>query len=425
MYAKRNTQHAIRSTQYAVRNTPYATTDQITTVEDAHTSGAYPKRPIALVRGHGARVWDADGREYIDCIAGHGVASLGHCHPAVTAAIQQQAELLVTCSEILYNDQRAGLMAELTARVPGDLNRAFLCNSGAEAVEGAVKVARLFTDRSGVVATMRGFHGRTFGALSATWNEKYRKPFVPLVPGFGHVPFNDLEAMEEAITDETAAVLVEVVQGEGGVRPGDADYFHGLRKLCDERGALLIVDEIQTGLGRTGRWFAYDHVGITPDVLCLGKALGGGLPMGAVVWRDALGTLPAGVHGSTFGGNPLVCAASRAALRALADEDLPARADRLGQEFVTGLRAIQSPLVREVRGWGLMVGVELRQRVTPILKGLMERGVLALPAGPTVVRFLPPLVIEQSELRVVLETLQDVLKTQTQPVTAQPTTHEG
>ncbi len=384
--------------------------DDIISLENSHTSGAYPKRPIALVRGQGARVWDADGREYIDCIAGHGVASLGHCHPTVTAAIQEQAELLVTCSETLYNDQRAALLAELAAHVPGDLSRAFLCNSGAEAVEGATKITRLFTGRPGVVATMRGFHGRTLGALSATWNQKYRKPFTPLVPGFSHVPFNDLEAMAAHVTEDTAAVLVEVVQGEGGVRLGDADYFRGLRRLCDERGVLLIVDEIQTGLGRTGCWFAYEHVGITPDVLCLGKAIGGGLPMGAVLWREALGTLPAGVHGSTFGGNPLVCAASRSVLRTLAEEDLPARAARLGQEFMAGLRGIESPLVREVRGRGLMVGVELRRRVTPVLKQLMGRGVLALPAGPTVVRFLPPLVIEEAELQVVLETVRDVLR---------------
>lgn len=395
---------------YALRTTQYVTMDDIISLEDSHTSGAYPKRPIALVRGQGARVWDADGREYIDCIAGHGVASLGHCHPTVTAAIQEQAELLVTCSETLYNDQRAALLAELAAHVPGDLSRAFLCNSGAEAVEGAIKITRLFTGRPGVVATMRGFHGRTLGALSATWNQKYRKPFTPLVPGFSHVPFNDLEAMAAHVTEDTAAVLVEVVQGEGGVRLGDADYFRGLRRLCDERGALLIVDEIQTGLGRTGCWFAYEHVGITPDVLCLGKAIGGGLPMGAVLWREALGTLPAGVHGSTFGGNPLVCAASRSVLRTLAEEDLPARAARLGQEFMAGLRGIESPLVREVRGRGLMVGVELRRRVTPVLKQLMGRGVLALPAGPTVVRFLPPLVIEEAELQVVLETVRDVLK---------------
>ncbi len=401
----RNPEHATRT-----RSAQYAVTDHIISLEDAHTSGAYPKRPIALVRGQGARVWDAEGREYIDCVAGHGVASLGHCHPAVTAAIQEQVATFVTCSEVFYNDQRAALLFELAAHTPGDLNRVFLCNSGAEAVEGAIKVARLLTGRSGVVATMRGFHGRTLGALSATWNEKYRKPFVPLVPGFNHVPFNDLEAMAGAMGDNTAAVLVEIVQGEGGVRPGDADYFQGLRHLCDERGALLIVDEIQTGLGRTGHWFACEHVGLVPDLICLGKALGGGVPMGAVVWRETLGTLPRGVHGSTFGGNPLACAASRAVLRAITEGDLPARAARLGEQFMADLRTIQSPLVREVRGWGLMVGVELRQRVTPFLQALMRRGVLALPAGPSVLRLLPPLVIEEAELESVVEAVREVLE---------------
>jgi acetylornithine/LysW-gamma-L-lysine aminotransferase len=401
----RTPDHVIRA-----RSAQYAITDHIIPIENAHTSGAYPKRPIVVVHGQGARVWDAEGREYIDCVAGHGVANLGHCHPVVTAAIQQQAATLVTCSEVFYNDQRAALLAELTAHTPGDLNRVFLCNSGTEAVEGAIKIARLLTGRTGVVATMRGFHGRTLGALSATWNEKYRKPFAPLVPGFSHVPFNDLEAMASAISDDTAAVLVEIVQGEGGVRPGDADYFQGLRHLCDQQGALLIADEIQTGLGRTGRWFACEHVGLIPDLLCLGKALGGGVPMGAIVWREALGTLPSGVHGSTFGGNPLACAASRAVLRAIAEGDLPARAARLGERFMADLRAIQSPLVREVRGWGLMVGVELRQRVTPLLKTLMERGVLALPAGPNVLRLLPPLVIEEAELESVAEAVREVLE---------------
>jgi acetylornithine/LysW-gamma-L-lysine aminotransferase len=402
-------QYAIRNPQRGPTGTQYALANDIITLENAHTSGAYPKRPIAVVRGQGARVWDADGHEYIDCIAGHGIANLGHCHPAVTAAIQEQAAALVTCSEVLYNDQRAALLSELTARTTGGLGRVFLCNSGAEAVEGAIKVARLLTGRPGVVATMRGFHGRTLGALSATWNEEYRKPFAPLVPGFSHVPFNDLAAMGAAVGDDTAAVLVEVVQGEGGVRAGDAEYFQGIRRLCDERGALLVLDEVQTGMGRTGRWFAYEHEGIVPDVLCLGKALGGGLPMGAVVWQEALGSLPTGVHGSTFGGNPLACAASRAVLRTLAAEDLPSRAAGLGEQFMAKLRAIPSPLVRDVRGRGLLIGVELRQRVTPILKGLMERGVLALPAGPTVVRFLPPLVIQEAELEAVLEAVRDVL----------------
>lgn len=397
---------AARSTQHV----DYGTMDDFIAVESTHTSGAYPKRPIALVRGQGARVWDAQGHEYIDCMSGHGVANLGHCHPVVTKAIQEQAATLVTCSESLYNDQRALLLAELTACVLGELKRVFLCNSGAEAVEGAIKIARLFTGRAGIVATKRGFHGRTLGALSATWNQKYRQPFEPLIPRFSHVPFNDLEAMDQAISDDTAAVLVEVVQGEGGVRPGDADYFQGLRRLCTEGGTLLILDEIQTGLGRTGRWFAYEHLDIMPDVLCLGKALGGGLPMGAVIWRETLGTLPTGVHGSTFGGNPLACAASRAVLQVMADENLPERAARQGEWLMAGLRAIQSPLVREVRGLGLMVGVELRRRVTPFLKALMGRGVLALPAGPTVLRFLPPLVIQDKELETVLEVIQDVLK---------------
>ncbi len=385
------------------------TTDSIIAIEDAYTSGAYPKRPVALVRGQGARVWDADGREYIDCVAGHGVANLGHCHPAITAAIQEQAAKLVTCSEVFYNDQRASLMAELAACTPGDLRRVFLCNSGAEAVEGAIKAARLFTGRSGVVATMRAFHGRTLGALSATWEKKYRTPFEPLVQGFTHVPFDDAQAMASAITGETAAVLVEIVQGEGGVRFGQAAYFQALRRLCDERGALLIVDEVQTGLGRTGRWFACEHVGLVPDILCLGKALGGGVPMGAIVWREGLGTLPDGAHGSTFGGNPLACAASRAVLRTLAEEGLPERAARLGERLLAGLRALEAPLVREVRGLGLMVGIELRQRVTPYLRALQERGVLALPAGATVLRLLPPLVIGEDDVSAVVEAIAEVL----------------
>jgi acetylornithine/LysW-gamma-L-lysine aminotransferase len=395
--------------QHTNGNRDACASEEVIALEDTYSSGAYPKRPIAVAGGRGARVWDCEGREYIDCFAGHGVAGLGHCHPAVTTAIQEQAARLVTCGEVLYNEQRAALQAELAARTGGELQRVFLCNSGAEAVEGAIKVARLLTGRPGIVATMRGFHGRTLGALSATWNEKYRQPFEPLVPGFTHVPFNDLEAMAEAITDQTAAVLVEIIQGEGGVRPGDADYFQGLRRLCDQRGALFIADEVQTGLGRTGRWFAYEHVGVVPDVLCLGKTLGGGVPMGAVLWHAALGSLPSGTHGSTFGGNPLACAASRAVLRTLDEEDLPARADRLGKQFMERLNASPPPLMREVRGRGLMIGIELRQRVTPILKKLMDRGVLAIPAGPTVLRLLPPLVIEEEDWETVLQTTQDVL----------------
>ncbi len=383
--------------------------DSIIELENRHTSGLNTKRPLALVRGRGATVWDADGREYIDCMTAHGIATLGHCHPAVTTAIQKQAAALVACGEAVYNDQRAALLAELTARTPGDLKRVFLCNSGTEANEAAIKFARLLTGRTDIIATMRGFHGRTFGALSATWNAKYRDPFIPLVPGFSHVPYNKLDAVAEAVTDRTAAVIVEVIQGEGGVHLGDQAYLRGLRDLCDQRHVLLIVDEVQTGMGRTGYWFGCQHSGIVPDLLCLGKALGGGVPMAAVVWRESLGTLPAGVHGSTFGGNPLACAASRAVLRVMAEEELPARAARLGEILLANLRTIKSPLVREVRGRGLIVGIELRRRAGQVLRDLMEQGVLALPAGTAVVRLLPPLIIEETQLGRVTQAIGCVL----------------
>ncbi len=383
--------------------------EEIIALEERHTSGLNTKRPIALVRGQGAVVWDADGRAYIDCMAGHGVATLGHCHPEVTAAIQAQAATLVACSEAVYNDQRAALMEELTRHTPGDLKRLFLCNSGAESIEAAIKFARFFTRRTDVVAAMRGFHGRTMGALSATWNAKYRDPFLPLVPGFHHVPFNNLAAVEEALTDQTAAVIIEVLQGEGGVHPADPAYLEGLRALCTQRGVLLIVDEVQTGMGRTGRWFACEHFGVLPDMLCLGKALGGGVPMGAVIWRETLGTLPAGIHGSTFGGNPLACAASRAVVRVMERDDLPGRAARLGEKLLADLRAIRSPLIREVRGRGLMIGVELRRRATQVLRALMDRGVLAMPAGSTVVRLLPPLVITEEQSDQVVQAMAHAL----------------
>ncbi|MFQ6059581.1 MAG: aspartate aminotransferase family protein, partial [Anaerolineae bacterium] len=252
-------------------------------LEDSHTSGVYTKRPVVIVKGQGARLWDADGKEYIDCVGGHGVANIGHCHPRVVAAIKEQAERLITCPESLYNDQRAELQAELVRIAPPGLERVFLCNSGAEAVEAAIKFARLATGRPGIIAAKNSFHGRTMGALSATWRPQYRQPFEPLVPGFVHVPYNDMDALEAAIGDDTAAVLLEVVQGEGGVIVGDGDYLRGVQALCHGRGALFIVDEVQTGLGRTGCMFACEHYGLEPDMLCLAKAIAGGIPMGAVL----------------------------------------------------------------------------------------------------------------------------------------------
>ncbi len=379
----------------------------IIALEQAHTAGTYPKRDLALVRGQGAHVWDADGHRYIDCVGGHGVSILGHCHPQVTDAICQQAARMVTCPGIFYNDQRAALLARL-AQITG-LERAFLCNSGTEAVEGALKFARLSTGRTGIVATMRGFHGRTMGALSATWEKKYREPFMPLVPGFVHVPYDNLERMERAISDETAAVLVEVVQGEGGVRPGSGEYLRGVRELCDERGALLIVDEVQTGFGRTGRWFAFQHHDLRPDLLCLAKGIAGGVPMGAVMIGPHVQGIHSGVHGSTFGGNPLACAAALASIDVIEAQDLPAQAAEKGAYLLEHLSAMDATVIREVRGLGLMIGIELRTRVQPYLQALIEEGVLALPAGPTVLRLLPPLTIEYADLDLVLAALDRVL----------------
>ncbi len=385
----------------------YAT---FTTIEDAHTSGAYPKRPLALVRGGGCMVWDEAGNAYIDATSGQGVALLGHSHPAIVQAVSQQAATLITCPEIFYNDRRAELYHLLSAITPGDLNRFFLCNSGAEAIEGALKVAALLTGRSGIVAAKRGFHGRTLGALGLTWNPKYRQPFAALTPNsITHIAYNDLTAADEAITQDTAAVVVEAMQGEGGVYPADSGFLRGLRQLCDERGALLIVDEIQAGLGRTGYWFAFQQAGILPDIIALGKGIAGGLPMGVVCWRAALGTIPGGSHGSTFGGNPLACAAAIATLTTLRDERLPERAAALGARLLDELRARHHPQVRDVRGQGLMIGLELRGRVTPVLKRLQELGVLALPAGLNVLRLLPPLVITHDELHRILSAVQEAL----------------
>lgn len=377
------------------------------TLESQHTSGVYAKRDLAIVRGSGALLYDDQGREYIDCVGAQGVANLGHAHPAVAAAIAEQAKVLISCPEMFYNDKRAALMARLTALA--GMPRVFLCNSGAESIEGAIKFARASTGRAGIIAAMRGFHGRTYGALSATWNKKYREGFEPLVPGFSHVPYNNLEKLAEAVDDNTAAVLLEVVQGEGGVYPASAGYLQGAQELCRQRGAMLIIDEVQTGFGRTGRMFAYQHHGLQPDLVCVAKSLAGGLPMGAVLIGERVGELPTGSHGTTFGGNPLACAAALAVLDVLEQEKLPERAAELGVYILERLGAMNLPQVREVRGLGLIVGIETRQKVAPYIQALGERGVLALNAGMTVIRLLPPLVITRQQVDTVLESIQEVL----------------
>lgn len=381
-------------------------------IEAAHTSGVYGKRPFTIVRGQGATVWDDQDRSYIDCGAGIGVANVGHCHPDLIAAITKQANTLINCPEMFYNDQRARFLTALSAELPGNPERIFLCNSGTEAVEAAIKFARQATGKTQILSTARGFHGRTMGALSATHNKKYRHQFMPLVPGFNHVPFNNIEAIEGAVNEETAAVIVEIIQGEGGVNPGSPAYFQALQQICNERNIMLIVDEVQTGYGRTGKMFACEHMNIQPDFICLGKAMAGGVPMGAVGIGSRVPKIPNGSHGSTFGGNPVACAAGQAVLDIMKEEELVQHAADLGDFLIQELQNIQSPLIREVRGLGLMVGVEMRQRVMPIAAQLMEQGVITLNAGPTVLRLLPPLVIKRTALETVLIEIKHVLNNQ-------------
>jgi acetylornithine/LysW-gamma-L-lysine aminotransferase len=369
----------------------------------------YAKRDITIVAGHGAILLDVEGKEYIDCVGGQGTANLGHSHPGLVAVIQQQAALLINCPEMFHNDQRAKYMQALLAAAPQGFERVFLCNSGTESIEAAIKFARAFTGRTGIVAAKRGFHGRTMGALSATWNKKYREPFIPLVPDFSHLTFNDVSGLDQTITEDTAAVILEIVQGEGGVYPITLEFLQAVREQCDRTGSLLIVDEVQTGFGRTGKLFAIQHYNIRADLLCMAKSMAGGIPMGAVLIGEKLGVFQTGIHGSTFGGNPLACAAAIEVLNIINEEQLSERSAVLGRKFQAQLREIDSPLIRDVRGLGLMVGIELKQKVAPYIKKLMDKGILALPAGLTTLRFLPPLVIEEAQLDLVIRMVAEVL----------------
>lgn len=384
--------------------------NDIVAIENKHTSGVYAKQTLTIVRGQGASLFDAEGVEYLDCASGHGVANLGHAHPKIAEAIYKQASTLITLFETFPNDQRAMLMEKLTSLIPG-LDRVFFCNSGAESVEAAFKFARISTGRKNFIAAMRAFHGRTYGALSATFNKKYREGFDPLLPGVSHVPYNNVDALDKAVDEETAAVILEVVQGEGGVYPATLEYLQAVRRICDERGALFIVDEIQTGFGRTGKMFAIQHYGLTPDLLTCAKSLAGGVPMGAVLIGQNVKNLTPGVHGSTFGGNPLSCAAANAALDVMKEEDLPGQAAAKGAYLLEKLKRIESPHIREVRGLGLMVGIELKHKVAPYIKALQERQIIALNAGMTVIRLLPPLVISYQQLDHLITVLTEVLAT--------------
>src|SRR2546421_5480276 len=376
----------------------------------------YARAPICLVRGDGVRVWDSDGKEYLDFGAGIAVAALGHCHPRVTGAIREAAATLLHVSNLYYTAPQIHLAKLLCDHSFAE--RVFFCNSGAEANEAALKLARKYareryaSDRYEIIATHNAFHGRTFATVTATGQAKYPHGFEPLVPGFKHVPYNDLRAMEMAVDNRTAAILVEPIQGEGGVHIPDDDYLPGLRKLCDESGALLILDEIQTGVGRTGRLWGYEHSGIEPDVMTLAKALANGIPIGAMLCREHVAAaLTAGTHGSTFAGSPFVTSVALATLTTIIGDKIPDRAARTGRELMDGLRAMQKklPVITQVRGQGLLIGAELTRPAGPVVDACREAGLLLLSAGEKVVRLAPPLIVESADCARALAILGDAL----------------
>ena len=378
--------------------------------EARHSSGLW-QPDLVLERGQGALIWDTDGNEYIDCLAGIAVASVGHGNARLAAAISEQAGRLVAFAQNIATEPRVAFTEKLFEFLPDTLNRVFLTNSGSEANEAALKWARVATGRTRFVAAVRGFSGRTLGSLALTWEKKYREPFQPLPYEPDFIPYNDIDRLDRAVTEETAGVFLEPIQGEGGIRPADKAFLESARQLTKERGALFIVDEIQTGVGRTGRFLAGDHYGIKGDMVTLAKGLGGGMPIGALVMTDDVAAaMPKGGHGTTFGGNALACAAGLAVLTEIEQRELMRHAGEVGAHFKSRLKALGSPLIREVRGMGLMLGVELKGKAAPYIKGLREHGVLTINAGSNVIRFVPPLVITREQVDEVVARFGRVLE---------------
>ncbi len=367
-------------------------------------------RGLTLVRGEGSYLWDDKDRRYLDLMTNYGVNLLGHAHALVTDAIKLQASLLTNAHQSFDTPARQDFIEALGTLLPPPLTRISFGNSGAEAVEAALKYARVATGRIGIVAAHRAYHGRTFGALSATADAKYRDPFAPMLEGVRHIPFDDLDALDKVLDDSVAAVIIEPIQGEGGVRVPADGYLRAIRERCDAHGILLLCDEIQTGF-RTGAPFAFTREDVVPDILCLSKSIANGLPLGVTITTEAVSErVPRGSHGSTFAGNPLVCAAGTATLRVLADEALHTRAKQTGDRFQERVRGLGLPHVREVRGRGLMLAVELKKPATPVIKAMQERGVLVLPGGGTVIRFLPSILIQDAQLDEGIDALAEALR---------------
>ncbi|MUV86900.1 acetylornithine/succinylornithine family transaminase [Natronomonas sp. CBA1123] len=369
----------------------------------------FSEKPIEIDRGEGVHLYDTNGTEYLDFGASYACTPVGHCHPDVVEAATDQIERLMYVQASYPNAPRTALYEQLAEVAPGDIDNVWLCNSGTEANEAALKFSRHATGRSKVVATMQGFHGRTMGSLAATWKDEYKDGFGPLAGDFEFVPYGDGEAIAEAVDEETAAVIVEPLQGEGGINPASTAYLQTVREETEAAGAAMILDEIQTGLGRTGSLWAADDHGVVPDVVTTAKGLGSGLPIGATLVRDWIAE-DCGNHGSTFSGGPVVSAAAGATLDVIEREEIPAHAAEIGSYLTDELDAAIGEEVREVRGNGLMVGVEVKRGANPILRDLaLDHSILALPAGRSVVRLLPPLTIEREHADRVVEALEDII----------------
>ncbi len=378
----------------------------------------YGRQPLVLIKGRGMKVTDSDGREYYDFVGGVAVNNLGHCHPRVVVALQKQAQRLMHVSNHYHNEPQIKLAKILTKHSFAD--KAFFCNSGTEAVEAAIKLVRRYSrevlkqDRYEIITMHGSFHGRTYGSVSATSQEKFHAGFEPILPGFRYVPFNDVTGVEQAVNEKTCAVLVEPIQGEGGVRVPSDWYLRSLRDICRKKNILLILDEVQTGMGRTGKLFAYEHEGVPPDVMCLAKGLGAGMPIGALLATDKVAqAFVPGTHGSTFGGNPLACAAAIASLETVLEDNLLVQSvDRLGRYFLDGLKELKEryPFIRDVRGRGLLLGMELDFPGKEIVTACLKEGFLINCTVETVLRFMPAFIVTETEIDLLLGALDAIFK---------------
>jgi acetylornithine/LysW-gamma-L-lysine aminotransferase len=385
--------------------------------EDEHLAALYQRFPVNLAKGKGARVWDTSGKEYIDCMGGYGVALVGHCNDRVVAAIKEQADTLITAHMSVYNDVRLRFMEKMSAIAPPGLTKMFFTNSGAESVEAALKFARKYSGRPGVIAMNGAYHGKTFGALSVTYNEKYRKSFMPLMEGVKFVPYSDPAKLEESIGDATGAVILEPIQGETGIIVPPDDLIPKIREICNRRNLVLIFDEIQSGLGRTGRMWAGQNWDSTPDIMCLAKGIAGGIPMGLVTARpEIMDAMKLGEHSSTFGGSPIACAAGSATIDALTEDRLVENAKKVGSRFKEGLLRLKErhKIVRDVRGLGLMLAVELRFEVKDVLFDGIRNGLLMLYSGRNIIRLLPPLVMDETTVSRAVDIMDKVLTSEEQ-----------